>query len=169
VLGWSRRRRRAARAADLVVFEVGHLAPSFSLRDQHGQSQTLGARRGSRHVLLVFYPFAFTGVCAGELRELNDHASSWRDLDADVLAVSCDPLPSLRAFSEQEQLELALLSDFWPHGEVSTAYGAFESELGAAGRATYVIDRQGVVRWTVRSAIADRRDVATYVTALAAL
>jgi peroxiredoxin len=69
------------------VLEVGDVAPEFSLRDQHGQEQTLAARRGGRNVLLVFYPFAFTGVCSGEMRALSDNASSWDNLGTDLLAV----------------------------------------------------------------------------------
>jgi mycoredoxin-dependent peroxiredoxin len=151
------------------MLDVGDMAPAFALRDQHGQEQTLAARRGSRNVLLVFYPFAFTGVCTGEMHALSEHAGSWEDLGTDVLAVSCDTVPSLRVFAEQEKLELALLSDFWPHGAVSTAYGAFDEKLGAAGRATYVIDRDGVVRWTVRTAIPDAREIDDYLKALADL
>jgi peroxiredoxin len=151
------------------VLEVGDAAPEFSLRDQHGQAQTLTARRRSRNVLLVFYPFAFTGVCTGEMRALSDNAAAWDDLGTDVLAASCDPVPSLRAFADQERFELPLLSDFWPHGEVSTAYGAFEAALGAAGRSTYAIDKDGIVRWTVRTAIPDAREITDYLKALAEL
>jgi mycoredoxin-dependent peroxiredoxin len=148
---------------------VGDVAPDFSLRDQHGQQQSLGSRRGTRNVLLVFYPFAFTGVCTGEMRALSDNASVWDDLGTDVIAVSCDSVPSLRAFAEQEKLEFPLASDFWPHGEVSTSYDAFESALGAAARASFVIDRDGVIRWTVRNEIPDARDITGYLEALAAL
>jgi peroxiredoxin len=148
---------------------VGDVAPDLSLRDQHGQQQTLAARQGVRNTLLVFYPFAFTGVCTGELRALSDAASEWAKLDTDVLAVSCDSVPSLRAFAEQERFELPLLSDFWPHGAVSTAYGAFDAELGAAGRSTFVVDKSGTIRWTVRTAIPDARDLTGYLKALADL
>jgi peroxiredoxin len=151
------------------VRQVGDTAPEFSLRDQHGQEQTLAARRGSRNLLLVFYPFAFTGVCTGEMHALSDNASSWERLDTDVLAVSCDTVPSLRAFAERESLEIPMLSDFWPHGAVAAAYGAFDDALGAPCRATYLIDRQGTIRWTVRNAIPDARDTTDYLKALADL
>lgn len=146
--------------------DIGDVAPEFALRDQHGQEQTLSARLGARSVLLVFYPFAFTGVCTGEVRALSDHASAWEDLGTDVIGVSCDSVPSLRAFADQEKLEFPLVSDFWPHGEVSTRYGAFDSSLGCASRATYVIDLEGIVRWTVRNAIPDARDINDYLKVL---
>jgi mycoredoxin-dependent peroxiredoxin len=151
------------------LLKTGAVAPGFALRDQHGQEQTLAARRGARNVLLVFYPFAFTGVCTGELQTLRDHASTWEEFGTDLLAVSCDPVASLRAFADHEKLEFPLVSDFWPHGAVATAYDAFESSLGAAGRATYVISRDGVIRWAVRNVISDPREVTDYVKALADL
>jgi mycoredoxin-dependent peroxiredoxin len=154
----SRPRQRVARVAEQ--------APDFSLPDQHGRQQGLATRRGGRNVLLVFFPFAFTGVCAGELKALSDNAARWDELGTDVLAVSCDPTPSQRAFVEEAELKLLLLSDFWPHGEVARAYQAFEPALGAATRATFVIDRSGTVQWTVRNAIADARDISDYLNAL---
>lgn len=152
-----------------MVLEIGDAAPEFSLRDQHGQDQTLASRRDSRNVLLVFYPFAFTGVCTGEMRALSQNASQWEGFGTDVIAVSCDSVPSLRAFAEQERLTFPLVSDFWPHGAVSTRYGAFDEDLGAAGRATYAIDRTGTIRWTIRTAIPNARDITDYLKALADL
>ena len=148
---------------------IGDAAPEFSLRDQHGQEQTLAARRGQRNVLLVFYPFAFTGVCTGEMRALSEHADEWESLGTDVLAVSCDSIHSLRVFAEQEGVSFPMLSDFWPHGAVSTQYASFDPNLGAAVRATYVIDRDGAVRWTVRNEIKDAREITDYLKALAEL
>jgi mycoredoxin-dependent peroxiredoxin len=151
------------------VPEIGGVAPDFSLRDQHGQQQTLSARRGARNLLLVFYPFAFTGVCSGEMRALNDHAAAWHDLGTDVLAVSCDSVPSLRAFAESEKLEFPLVSDAWPHGAVASSYDAFDSAIGCAIRATFVIDRAGTIRWAVGTAIPNARDVSDYLEALGAV
>jgi peroxiredoxin len=148
------------------MLSVGDVAPEFTLPDQHGVSQSLSSRRGERTVLLVIFPFAFTGVCNGEMHALSDHASSWDELGTDVLAVSCDTLPALRRFSDQERLEVPLLSDFWPHGAVSSAYGVFQDSIGAASRGSFVIDRDGLVRWTVATAMPDARDVHDYLSAL---
>ncbi|HVT22750.1 MAG TPA: peroxiredoxin [Mycobacteriales bacterium] len=149
--------------------DIGMQAPAFQLRDQHGAEQSLAARSGERNVLLVFYPFAFTGVCSGEMLALQDHAEDWASRGTDVLAVSCDTVPSLRAFADANGLTIPLLSDFWPHGKVAKAYGAFDDTLGAAGRATYLIDRDATIRWTVQNAIADARDINDYLKALDAL
>jgi peroxiredoxin len=151
------------------LLNVGDAAPAFTLRDQHGQEQSLESRAGSRTVLLVFYPFAFTGVCSGEMKALSDHSKQWEELGTDVLAVSCDPVPSLRAFADKEGLGIPLLSDFWPHGVVSKKYDAFDESLGAAGRRTYVIDPTGTIRWTIRTAIPNARDIDDYLKALAEL
>jgi peroxiredoxin len=151
------------------LLEIGDAAPDFTLRDQHGQDQSIAARRGARNVLVVFYPFAFTGVCTGEMKALATHASHWDELGTDVLAVSCDSVPSLRAFADQEGLTFPLVSDFWPHGAVSAQYGAFDETLGAACRATYAIDQDGTIRWTIRTAIPDARDITDYLKALAEL
>jgi mycoredoxin-dependent peroxiredoxin len=145
---------------------VGQPAPDFALRDQHGREQTPASRRGTRNVLLVFYPFAFTGVCTGEVQRLNEQLEAFDELHTDVVAVSCDSVPALRAFADREGLALPLASDFWPHGEVSRAYDAFDPVLGCATRATFVIDRAGLVQWSVRSEISDARDTNDYLRAL---
>jgi peroxiredoxin len=151
------------------MLAVGSLAPDFTLQDQHGVAQSLSSRRGLRSVLLVFFPFAFTGVCNGEMHALSDHLPSWEELGTDVLGVSCDTVPALRRFSDQERLAIPLLSDFWPHGVVSSSYGVFQESIGAAARGSFVIDRDGIVRWTVSSAMPDARDVHDYLAALQAL
>jgi len=148
---------------------VGTEAPDFELRDHNAQTHRLSSFRGSKNVVLVFYPFAFTGVCTGEMCAIRDDVSSLQNDDTQVFAISCDTVASLRVFAEKEGLSYPLLSDFWPHGEVAKAYGVFNEALGAADRGTFIIDKQGVVRWTVRNEIKDARDLADYQKALAEL
>ncbi|NUR65542.1 MAG: peroxiredoxin, partial [Streptomyces sp.] len=105
-----------------MAIQVGEKAPDFELKDNHGRSVKLSDFRGSKNVVLLFYPFAFTGVCTGELCELRDNLPQFSDRDTQLLAVSNDSIHALRVFAEQEGLEYPLLSDFWPHGEVSRAY-----------------------------------------------
>ncbi len=88
---------------------------------------------------------------------------------AQLLAVSNDSIHTLRVFAEQEGLEYPLLSDFWPHGETSRAYGVFDEDKGCAVRGTFVIDKEGVVRWSVVNGLPDARDLNDYVKALEAL
>ena len=148
---------------------VGTEAPDFELRDNNAQSHRLSSYRGKKNVVLVFYPFAFTGVCTGEMCAIRDDVASLQNDDTQVFAISCDTVASLRVFAEKEGLPYPLLSDFWPHGETAKAYGVFNEALGAADRGTFVIDKSGVVRWTVRNAIGDARDLADYQKALAEL
>ena len=148
---------------------VGTEAPDFELRDQNAQPHQLSSYRGNKNVVLVFYPFAFTGVCTGEMCALRDDVAALQNDDTQVFAISCDTVASLRVFAEKEGLNYPLLSDFWPHGDAAKAFGVFNDALGAADRGTFVIDKSGVVRWTVRHAIKDARDIADYQKALAEL
>ncbi|GAB2829068.1 peroxiredoxin [Streptomyces chlorus] len=149
-----------------MTIQVGDQAPDFELKDNHGAPVRLSDHRGRQNVVLVFYPFAFTSVCTDELRALRDGQGRLADRDTHLLAVSTDSVHTLRVFAEQERLEYPLLSDFWPHGDVSRAYGVFDDSKGCAVRGTFVIDREGLVRWTVVNALPDARDLNDYVEAL---
>lgn len=149
--------------------QVGAEAPDFAIRNQHGEQVRLSAFRDRRNVVLVFYPFAFSGVCTGELCEIRDRLSVFEDAAAEVLAVSCDPVYALRAWADQEKYQFSLLSDFWPHGGVASSYGVFEADRGCAARGTFVIDRTGTVRWSVVNAYLEARNLDDYRKALAEL
>ena len=151
------------------TISVGAEAPDFELRDQHAQSHRLSSYRGQKNVVLVFYPFAFTGVCTGEMDAIRDDVGSLQNDDTQVFAISCDTVASLRVFAEREGLDYPLLSDFWPHGAVASAYGVFNETLGAAERGTFIVDRDGLLRWTVRTALGEARDLGAYQKALAEL
>ena len=153
----------------MTALEVGAEAPDFELRDQHGRRVRLSSYRGSRSVVLVFFPSAFSPVCSSELAALRE---SWPALgrpDAELLTVSCDPMFTLRAYSDQEGIEFPMLSDFWPHGEVSTAYDVFDLDFGCSKRSTFIVDAEGRVGWRVHSAMPDPRDLDEYARALDSL
>ena len=111
------------------------------MQNQHGESITLSSYRGRSNVVLVFYPFAFSRVCTGELCEIRDNLGDFESASAEVLAISCDHFFSLRAYAEQDGYTFSLLSDYWPHGEVSRAFGQFDEQVGCSARATMIIDR----------------------------
>ncbi|MEU8396032.1 peroxiredoxin [Nonomuraea sp. NPDC048892] len=142
--------------------EVGALAPDFELQDQHGTPVSLSQFRGE-NVVLVFYPLAFSGICHGELSALRDQPIA----GARVLTVSVDSVFTHRAWADREGYTFALLSDFWPHGQVAQAYGVFDEAKGLARRGTFIIDGEGVIRWSVVNPISTARDVADYIKALA--
>ncbi|MFD4377612.1 peroxiredoxin [Streptomyces sp. NPDC058486] len=152
-----------------MAIEVGTKAPDFELKDNHGRTVRLSDFHGEKNVVLLFYPFAFTGVCTGELCELRDNLPKFVNDDTQLLAVSNDSIHTLRVFAEQEGLEYPLLSDFWKHGDASRAYGVFDEEKGCAVRGTFIIDKDGVVRWTVVNGLPDARDLDAYVKALETL
>ncbi|MEU0048304.1 peroxiredoxin [Streptomyces sp. NPDC006184] len=152
-----------------MAIQVGDKAPDFELKDNHGRTVRLSEFHGDKNVVLLFYPFAFTGVCTGELCELRDNLPKFSDRDTQLLAVSNDSIHTLRVFAEQEGFEYPLLSDFWPHGEVSRAYGVLDEDKGCAVRGTFIIDKEGIVRWTVVNGLPDARDLGEYVKALDAL
>ena len=152
-----------------MATEVGDQAPDFVLSSQHGESVRLSDHHGRKNVLLLFYPFAFTGVCTGELHALREMLPSFVNDDVQLLGVSTDTVFSLRVYADREGFDYPLLSDFWPHGEVARAYGVFDEERGCARRGTFVIDRAGTVRWRVINDLPDARDPVAYVKALEGL
>src|SRR3954462_1435862 len=127
-----------------MSLSVGDRAPEFSLPDQDKQVVSLAELRGTP-VLLVFYPFAFSGKCTGELCQLRDELANYTDAGVRVLAISTDPVFSLKAFRDAEGFGFPLLSDFWPHGGTAQAYGAFNEKAGMAQRATFLVDPEGTV------------------------
>jgi peroxiredoxin len=149
--------------------EVGEQAPDFELKDQHGSPVRLSSFRGKKNVVLVFYPLAFSGVCSGELCALRDDFPEVSRGDVELLTVSVDSTFVLRTWADRDNFDFSLLSDFWPHGEVAKLYGVFDEDKGVATRGTFIIDKAGVIRWTVVNPIPQARDIAEYTKVLADL
>ena len=153
-----------------MSIEPGQEAPDFELKNQDNEPVSLSSFRGEKAVALVFYPFSFTGICQGELCELRDDLSRYEDAGVQVLAVSCDPRPSQKKFAEEQGYQFPILTDFWPHGEVSRAYGVFKDDVGCAERATFLIGKDGVVVDTFRTdSLGTARERDRYSEALAKL
>lgn len=150
-----------------MPLEVGDQAPEFTLRDQNNQEWTLSEFHGERDVLLVFYPFAFTGICTGELDQVRDNLAELADVQ--VLAISVDSVYALRAWSDQRDYDFPLLSDFWPHGRVAQDYGVFNDKAGMANRGTFLVDADGVIRFAEMKGPGEVRDQNAWKQALAAL
>lgn len=152
-----------------MSLEIGQEAPDFTLQNQFGEDVKLSDFRGKKNVVLVFFPMVFTGICTGELCEIQDNRTAFVSDDVQVLGISCDASPSQKMFAEKEGLDYPLLSDFWPHGEVSKLYGAWFEPRGFSMRATFVIDKSGILRWSVINGPGDARKSEDYKEALAAL
>ncbi|MFD1150478.1 peroxiredoxin [Saccharothrix hoggarensis] len=151
------------------MVEVGAQAPDFTLADQNKQRVTLSSFRGERNVLLVFFPFAFSGICTGELCQVRDELAVYEDENVQVVGVSVDTSFSLKAWAREEGYRFPLLSDFWPHGEVARAYGVFNEKSGMATRGTFLVDTSGVVRFAEVNGPGEARDQEAWKKAVAAL
>jgi mycoredoxin-dependent peroxiredoxin len=146
---------------------VGVVAPDFVGRNQHGETVRAADLRG-RRALLVFYPWAFSRICTGELAGLRSRADELAALGVRVLAISCDAMFTLRAYADAEKLPFELLADHWPHGAIARAFGVFDEQAGCAVRGSFVLDAGGVVRWSVVHGIGEARDIGGHLAALAA-
>jgi peroxiredoxin len=155
-------------AVGTPVPAVGQAAPDFELTNQFGEPVRLSSFRG-QNVVLVFYPFAFSGICTGELCELQENLALFEAANATVLAISVDSKFSLRAYAEQEGYGFDLLADFWPHGSVASCFGVFDEDSGMARRGTFIIDAEGTVRYVVVNPRGQARDLSAYRDALAGL
>lgn len=135
---------------DMVV-KVGDKAPDFTLIDQDRKPRSLSEFRG-RKVVLAFFPGAFTSVCTREMCTLRDSLPSLSKLDAEVIGISVNDPFTLKAFADQNRLGFTLLSDY--NREVSRLYaGLHEDFIGMKGysvakRAVFVVDKEGVVRYS---------------------
>lgn len=140
------------------MIETGSEAPDFDLEVDGTERVRLSDFRGKRNVLLVFHPFAFTPVCEEEARDLEDNLPAFESADTDVILVSCDSSAARQAWKEKLGLSYTLASDFWPHGVAAKAYGVFDEERGAPVRGTFLIDKDGLVVWTLVNDRDTRRD-----------
>jgi peroxiredoxin len=148
---------------------IGEAVPDFTLVNQHGEKITLSSFKGKKNVVVVFYPFAFSGTCTGELCALRDNLNSFQNENAELLAISCDPMHVQKALALQEGYDFNVLSDFWPHGETAKIFGAFNDDRGCAIRGTFIIDKEGILRWQIVNGMGDPRNIDDYKGALAAL
>ena len=142
----------------MSTIQTGSEAPDFDLHVAGSERVRLADFRGRRNVLLVFHPFAWTPVCEEEARDLEENLPSFAGAETDVVLVSCDPPASRQAWKERLQLSYVLASDFWPHGEAAKAYGVFDESCGAPVRGTFLIDKDGVVVWTLVNDADTRRE-----------
>ena len=151
----------------LETVKIGDQAPDFSLRDQNGHTIGLSDLSGAP-ILMVFFPFAFSRVCGGELGALRDEPAL-RAEGLQLLAISCDPMFSLRSMAEADKLDFPVLSDFWPHGAAAQAFGCFNDTAGMANRGTFLVDAEGRIAFAEVNSPGDARAQTGWKDAVAAL
>ena len=152
-----------------VAVEVGHPAPAFSLKNHDGEAVTNEDLLG-KSSLIVFIPFPFTGVCESEMCAIRDNLGSLAELDANVVVITCSTRFSNKKWHDDNDFGFPVLSDFWPHGETTRAYGCFNEAVGAANRATFVLDEEGIVRDIITTDhILPPREFESYTSALSSI
>ena len=134
----------------MVPLPAGTLAPLFSLRATPDQEVSLDEFRG-RPVVLAFYPADWSPVCGDQLSLYNEIRNEFHRHGAEVLAISVDGVWCHLAYANARKLHLTLLSDFEPKGEVARRYGVYDAHAGTAGRGLFVIDGEGIIRWSYLS------------------
>ncbi|MDB4908277.1 MAG: alkyl hydroperoxide reductase/Thiol specific antioxidant/Mal allergen [Gemmatimonadetes bacterium] len=125
--------------------QPGQPAPDFTLASTSGEKVTLSQYRG-RPVLLAFFPLAFTSTCTAELCEMRDDWDRFTGQDIVVHPISVDSVDTLREFKSKHGMHAEMLSDF--KREVSRLYDVLIEERFFSNRAYFLIDREGIIRWT---------------------
>ncbi len=132
---------------ELRLIKIGEDAPNFKLKDQFDNEISLSDFKGKK-VLLSFHPLAWTSVCRDQMLSIENNYQVFEDNATVPLGVSVDSTPSKKAWADEMGLKnLKLISDFWPHGEVSMKYENFIDRLGFSGRANVLIDENGKIVW----------------------
>jgi len=143
-----------------MTIEIGREAPDFELPNADGGKTKLSDYRGKKNVLLVFYPLAFSPICTTEFCALRDINSDVQSGDTEVIGISVDSRWTLKAWKDAERFSNTFVADFWPHGEVGRVYGVFDEKRGTTVRGTFLIDKQGIVRWIEVNPATEARDQA---------
>ena len=130
----------------------GTPAPDFTLHSTPDQTVSLREFRG-RPVILAFYPADWSPVCGDQMSLYNEVLEEFRHYGAQLLGISVDGVWCHRAFADARKLHFPLLADFEPKGEVARAFGVYRAGDGISERALFVLDRNGVVRWSYVSPV----------------
>jgi len=125
--------------------KIGDIGPDFTLRDHNSKELKLSELRGKR-VLLSFHPLAWTEVCAKQMQSLEANKDVFASLNTAPLGLSVDSVPCKKAWADSLGIKsVPLVADFWPHGEVASAYGIFREKNGFSERANIIVDEKGKV------------------------
>jgi mycoredoxin-dependent peroxiredoxin len=133
--------------SETPTLKVGDEAPDFTLKSQDGKTPfTLSELRGKKNVVLAFFPYAFSGACSAQLPGYEADLERFRSYDTEVVGISMDAHHSLRNWARQIGVTFPLLSDFYPQGQVTDAYGV-RHPAGMPERALFIVDKQGRIAW----------------------
>jgi peroxiredoxin len=145
---------------------MGEIAPDFTLKDPNENEVTLSDLKG-KNVVLSFHPLAWTSVCTMQMQDLEKHKADFDRLDTVALGLSVDSVPCKKAWAENIGVaETRLLADFWPHGGMADSYGVFRKMLGFSERAVFIVDREGIIRFSKVYPIKEVPDIEEIIAAL---
>ena len=143
----------------MIRIAVGDTAPDFVLKDNRVQDFRLSDYRGKK-VLLSWHPLAWTGVCANQMKALEDNLAEFEKYNTVPLGMSIDSYPSKNAWAKELGIaNVKLLAYFWPHGKVAQDYGLFFEDKGFSERANVLIDEEGKVIWVKTYDIPELPDI----------
>ena len=134
------------------ILEPGNLAPDFTLHVTPDQKLSLSELRG-RPVILAFYPADWSPVCGDQMALYNEVLPEFERYNAQLLGISVDGTWCHAAFARDRRLRFPLLADFEPKGAVARRYGAYREGDGVSERALFVVDEDGIVRWSYVSPV----------------
>lgn len=148
------------------MVKIGDRAKDFSLKDQSGKEFRLSDQKGKR-VLLAFHPLAWTSVCAGHMKSLEDNKKAFDSLDTVAVGISVDSVPCKKAWGDSLGIKnTSLLSDFWPHGGIAQLYGVFRDNEGVAKRSSILVDENGAIAFVKIYDTAQLPDMAEVIEAI---
>jgi peroxiredoxin len=134
------------------VLAAGTRAPDFELHATPDQTVSLSDFCG-RNLILAFYPADWSPVCGDQMALYNEILPEFHKLGAEMVGISVDGAWCHAAFAKDRKLHFPLLSDFEPKGAVAKAYGAYRDKEGHTERALFVIDGDGIIRWSYCSPV----------------
>jgi mycoredoxin-dependent peroxiredoxin len=140
-----------------MPISTGDRAPAFDLEAASHARIRLDDFRGRANLLLAFHPLAWTPVCTEEAEDLQANLEHFRSAQTEIVWVSCDTAPARQAWKRELGAEYTFASDFWPHGAVAQAYGVFDESRGTPIRGTFLVDKSGIVIWSLVTDASTRR------------
>lgn len=132
------------------ILSPGTKAPDFTLHSTPDQTLSLHELKG-KNIVLAFYPADWSPVCGDQMALYNEIRAEFKKYNAEVVGISVDGNWCHTAFAQSRKIHFPLLADFEPKGEVSKKYGAYNTKGGTSERALFVIDKEGIIRWSYLS------------------
>jgi peroxiredoxin len=143
----------------MAALKVGEKAPEFTLKSAEGKDvQLKDLLKPGKYLIIAFFPAAFSSTCSDEMGMFQEFYPQLQERNANIVGISVDNHHSLQAFAESLHIGYPLLSDFHPKGKVAASYGVMR-DTGSAGRALFIVDAKGVIRYSYVSPTAENPGV----------